>query len=74
MSISTVNISGMTCEHCVRSVTEELTALDGVNNVEVNLNQNGISTAVITSSHELDASAIGEAVSEAGYLVVANNA
>jgi len=30
---TTVNISGMTCGHCVASVTEELQELDGVQEV-----------------------------------------
>lgn len=71
---TTVNISGMTCSHCVASVTEELSELDGVENVSVNLDKGGISTATITSSTELDPAQIGEAVAEAGYQVVSNNA
>lgn len=69
-----VNISGMTCGHCVASVTEELKEIDGVENVEVDLNKSGISTTTITSSKKLSDAEIGEAVAEAGYLVVANEA
>ena len=69
-----VTISGMTCEHCVNAVTEELTALDGVEGVDVDLNKGGLSTAVITSSTPLSPTDIGEAVAEAGYLVVADDA
>ncbi|WP_035745145.1 heavy-metal-associated domain-containing protein [Haematomicrobium sanguinis] len=71
---TTVSISGMTCGHCVASVTEELTAIEGVENVSVNLNQGGVSEATITSSSEIDPAAIGEAVAEAGYTLVSNNA
>lgn len=67
---TTLNISGMTCGHCVASVTEELTALDGVENVSVDLNAGGISTAVVTSRRALTPVELGEAVAEAGYLVV----
>jgi copper chaperone CopZ len=71
---TTVNVSGMTCGHCVSSVSEELEALEGVEAVDVDLNAGGISTVTITSDKELSRSEIGEAVAEAGYLVVANEA
>ncbi|WP_449374285.1 heavy-metal-associated domain-containing protein [Arthrobacter psychrolactophilus] len=70
----TVNVSGMTCGHCVSSVTEELTELKGVENVTVDLNSGGVSEVTITSTLTLDSAEIGEAVAEAGYLVVSNNA
>ncbi|MCD4853049.1 heavy-metal-associated domain-containing protein [Arthrobacter sp. AK01] len=69
-----VNVSGMTCGHCVSSVSEELEALSGVQDVAVDLNPGGLSTVTITSTKELSPSEIGEAVAEAGYLVVANQA
>ena len=71
---TTVNVSGMTCGHCVSSVSEELEALAGVEKIDVDLNAGGISTVTITSSEALSSSEIGEAVAEAGYLVVANEA
>ena len=71
---TTVNVSGMTCGHCVSSVSEELEALSGVEKVDVDLNAGGISTVTITSSEALSSSEIGEAVAEAGYLVVASEA
>ncbi|MHA7275917.1 heavy-metal-associated domain-containing protein [Arthrobacter sp. HLT1-21] len=74
MSTTTVNISGMTCGHCVDSVTEEILTIDGVQNVAVDLNKGGISTATVTSASVLDPEQIGEAVAEAGYLVVATDA
>ncbi|MGZ4661064.1 MAG: heavy-metal-associated domain-containing protein [Arthrobacter sp.] len=71
---TTVNVSGMTCGHCVSSVSEELEALAGVETVDVDLNAGGVSTVTITSDTELAPAEIGEAVAEAGYLVVANEA
>ncbi|MET1089365.1 MAG: cation transporter [Arthrobacter sp.] len=71
---TTVSVSGMTCGHCISAVSEELEALAGVEAVDVELNAGGISTVTITSSHALSALEIGEAVAEAGYLVVANEA
>lgn len=71
MSVNTtVSISGMHCGHCVSSVTEELQELEGVQNVAVELNKDGISVATITSVSALDAEDISEAIAEAGYTVV----
>ncbi|AUI52900.1 MULTISPECIES: heavy-metal-associated domain-containing protein [Arthrobacter] len=69
-----VGISGMTCNHCIASVTEELMELDGVEIVTIDLNKDGISTASITSGMALDPDKISDAVTEAGYQVVSNNA
>ncbi|MFE5837692.1 heavy-metal-associated domain-containing protein [Arthrobacter sp. NPDC056493] len=74
-TISTkVNVSGMTCGHCVSAVSEELEALAGVEDINIDLNAGGVSTVTITSTQKLSPSEIGEAVAEAGYLVVANEA
>lgn len=73
-TVTTVNVSGMTCGHCISAVTEELEALAGVENVDVDLNAGGVSTVTIMSAGKLSPAEIGEAVAEAGYLVVANEA
>jgi copper chaperone CopZ len=62
-----LGVTGMTCGHCVSSVTEELSALDGVESVDVQLNVGGVSTVTVTSASALDAAAIAAAVDEAGY-------
>ncbi|RXZ67859.1 heavy-metal-associated domain-containing protein [Agromyces albus] len=64
-------VTGMTCSNCVRHVTEELTALDGVDGVDVALNVGGVSTVTLQSSVPLDDAAVTAAVAEAGYEVVA---
>ncbi|MEX5294061.1 cation transporter [Kocuria sp. CPCC 205268] len=66
---TTVNVSGMTCGHCVLSVTEELTELEGVESVDVDLVAGGVSPVVVTSTRELSEDEIKEAVEEAGYTV-----
>jgi copper chaperone len=71
---TTVNISGMTCGHCVASVIEELTAIEGINGVDVQLNKGGISRAVVTLSETVDPAEISEAVAQAGYTVVSGDA
>jgi copper chaperone CopZ len=60
-------VNGMTCGHCVSSVTEELGALDGVTSVDVRLNAGGVSQVMVTSDVELDPTVIEAAIAEAGY-------
>ena len=67
MSTTTYTVSGMTCEHCVASVTEELSELDGVSAVAVDLGRGAVT---VTSAGPLDAGQVREAVEEAGYLLV----
>ncbi len=62
--ITTFGVTGMTCEHCVRSVNGELRKLDGVTDVAVDLETG---TVKVTSSNELDRDAIEAAIDEAGY-------
>jgi copper chaperone CopZ len=62
-----ITVTGMTCEHCVRSVTEELEALDGVRSVEVTLSSGLV---ILTSDRELTCAEIAAAVDEAGYALV----
>jgi copper chaperone len=64
MSTATYTVTGMTCEHCVRSVTEELGELPGVRSVDVTL---GTGAVTVTSEAPLDAAAVRGAVEEAGY-------
>ncbi|WP_206478769.1 cation transporter [Kocuria sp. KRD140] len=67
---TTVNVSGMTCGHCVASVKEELAEVPGVASVAVDLNAGGVSPVTIESSRELTSDEISAAVEEAGYAVV----
>jgi copper chaperone len=64
-----IYVSGMTCGHCAGSVKEELGALDGVTNVDVDLHKGELSPVTITSDAALDPAAVARAVDEAGYTV-----
>jgi copper chaperone len=66
----TVDVAGMTCQHCVNAVTQELTALGGVRDVAVDLVAGGTSHVTVTSDVPLDDAAVRAAVDEAGYDVV----
>ena len=68
-SQQTYLVEGMTCEHCVKAVTSELSELDGVLAVEVDLNAGGTSTVVVASEQALPREAIAAAVDEAGYVL-----
>lgn len=59
-----ITVTGMTCRHCVASVTEEISEIDGVQDVAVDLSTGVVS---VTSDRELDHAAIAAAVDEAGY-------
>ena len=60
----TLEVKGMTCGSCRRHVNDALAAVPNVEAVDVDL---GAGTAVVSSSNELDGSALVEAVREAGY-------
>jgi copper chaperone CopZ len=62
---STYAVAGMTCEHCVRSVTEEVSEVPGVTGVDVDL-----VAGRVTVSGVADDAAVRAAVAEAGYEVV----
>ena len=64
---TTLPISGMTCGHCVSAVTQQLTALEGVQDVQVELVPHGTSTVTVTSAAPLDGAAVRAAIDEAGY-------
>lgn len=67
---STYPVKGMTCEHCVASVTEELSELDAVTGVDVALNSGGTSVVTVRSSAMLDDEKVRAAIDEAGYELV----
>ena len=58
------NVSGMTCGHCVSSVTEEITAIDGVSGVEVDLPSGSVT---VNSDHPIDETTVHAAIREAGF-------
>lgn len=74
MNTTTISIDGMTCGHCVASVTEEIQSISGVQDVQVELVAGGVSTATITSAAPLSEATLSEAVAEAGYTIVGANA
>lgn len=71
MSSTTLyRVTGMTCDHCVRAVTDEVSAIPGVHDVEVDLVAGGTSVVRVVSASELAEDSVREAVDEAGYELV----
>jgi copper chaperone CopZ len=66
MTATTYAVTGMTCEHCVHAVTEELTGLGGVTGVNVELVPGGASLVTVTSDAPLPQAAVSAALDEAG--------
>lgn len=64
-TIRTYTVIGMTCDHCVASVREEVSALAGVEEAAVDL----ASGRLTVTGSEVDDAAVAAAVAEAGYEV-----
>ena len=62
--MKSVKIKGMSCQHCVMAVTNALSALDGIKNVQVDLKSG---TATYDEVKPIDASVIATAIKKAGY-------
>jgi copper chaperone len=67
MDLKTYTVNGMTCDHCVLSVREEVEEVAGVQRVDVDL----ASGRLAVHGAGLDDAAVATAVAEAGYEVVA---
>ena len=67
MSTSNFTITGMTCGHCVASVSEEIGEISGVRDVAVELSTGQVT---VTSDDPLDQADVRAAVEEAGYHLV----
>jgi copper chaperone CopZ len=68
--ISTYQVTGMTCEHCVSAVQQEISAIPGVRSVEVDMVAGEASTVIVTAESPITDESIRDAVDEAGYSLV----
>ena len=59
----TYTVSGVSCDHCVKAVSDEVSGVSGVESVQINLD----TKAVVVRGDELDDAAIRAAIDEAGY-------
>ncbi|MET7804036.1 cation transporter [Micromonospora chersina] len=67
MVTTTYQVQGMTCGHCVNSVSTEVSTLPGVTDVQVDLASGRVT---VTSESPLDTDTVRAAVDEAGYDLV----
>ncbi|HKR51997.1 MAG TPA: heavy metal-associated domain-containing protein [Pseudonocardiaceae bacterium] len=63
-TISEYTVTGMVCQHCVSAVTQEVGAVEGVTDVQVDLATGRVS---VTSDVALDDAVVHAAINEAGY-------
>ncbi|WP_026930227.1 heavy-metal-associated domain-containing protein [Glycomyces tenuis] len=64
---TTYLVKGMTCGHCAGAVTQEVSALPGVENVDVAVDTGRVT---VVSAETLSTDAVRDAVDEAGYELV----
>jgi Cu+-exporting ATPase len=62
-----INIDGMTCMHCVKTVTEKLNDLEGISSTTVNLEEKH---AIVNSDSPVDEALVTQVITDAGYKVV----
>ena len=68
MSQLVAHVTGLTCGHCVKTVTGALEALEGIDTVEVDLVNGGESVVTMTTSREDDMVAvIAQTLATEGY-------
>lgn len=67
IATTTFRISGMTCSHCQRAVTEEIGRIPGITGVTVDL---ASGSATVTATGPVDRADVAHAVDEAGYTLV----
>ena len=61
---TTFQVTGMTCGHCQRAVTEEISRIPGVDSVLVDLATGDVT---VTAAEPVDRADVASAVDEAGY-------
>ncbi len=65
MQMQIIDVGGMSCDHCVETVTKALNAFPGVHNVQVSLAQGNVSFDFEEDRVELEA--VQKAITEAGF-------
>lgn len=65
MGTTTYNVTGMTCGHCAKAVSSEVSAVDGVTDVVVDVEAG----TVVVTGEGVTEDAVRAAVDEAGYVL-----
>jgi copper chaperone CopZ len=61
---SEFHVTGMTCRHCALSVSEEVSGIDGVSSVDVELATGAVTVVAV---REIGRDEVGVALSHAGF-------
>jgi copper chaperone len=70
MTHKNVHVEGMTCGHCVETVTKAVNSLNGISRVSVDLDKKQVSVDFDESRTDLDT--ISSKIIEVGFEVVSN--
>jgi copper chaperone CopZ len=70
MNTTDFGVTGLTCNHCVMTVSRAAALVPGVTVVSVDLVANGQSTLHVESESVVDADALDKAIVDAGYELV----
>ena len=70
MTHQDIQVEGMTCDHCVETVTKAVHSLDGIRQVSVDLGKKQVSVDFDESRSNLDV--IASKIIEVGFEVVLN--
>ena len=68
---SVLKVKGMSCQHCVMSVTKALNQLDGIKNIQIDLAKGEVR---FDNTKSVASDRIRNAITDAGYEVVAQGA
>jgi copper chaperone len=68
---TTLKVKGMSCQHCVMSVTKALSQLDGIKNVQVDLAKGEVR---FDNTKSIGSDPIKKAIIDAGYEVIPQSA
>jgi copper chaperone len=68
---SVMKVKGMSCQDCVMSVTEALNQLDGIQNIQVDLQKGEVR---FDNTRGVASDRISKAIQEAGYQVISQSA
>ena len=66
MATQTFPVTGLTCAHCVGAITSEVSAVQGVTDVRIDLVAGGTSTLSVTADKTLTEAELAVALDEAG--------
>ncbi len=66
--VTILKVKGMSCQHCVMSVTKALSQLEGIKNIQVDLTKGEVR---FDNLKEVASNRIEKAIQDAGYEVIA---